>query len=189
MTRREKSFVPELIAKSALDGRALTLGGVKLAEVDAGPITSVAVFPGGAKAVAKGLKALGLAMPEPGTFAEKKTARIIWTGRDQAFLMRADCPALEGAAVTDQSDGWAVLGLSGMAAVDVLARLVPVDLRLAGCPVGTAQRSQLNHMNVVILRTGDHAFEILVFRSMARTAWHELETAMQMLAARSGMKF
>lgn len=180
--------MPELIAKSALEGRSLTIGTVTLAEVDVGPITSIAVLPGAAKAVAKGLKTLGLAMPDPNRFAEKKGARILWTGRDQAFLIGVEPPALEGAAVTDQSDGWAVLALGGAGAVDVLARLVPMDLRLSAFPVGQAVRTQLNHMNVVILRTGDHALEILVFRSMARTAWHEIETAMQMVAARAGTK-
>jgi heterotetrameric sarcosine oxidase gamma subunit len=180
--------VPELIAKSALEGRSLSVGTVTLAEIDVGPITSIAVFPGGAKAVAKGLKALGLAIPEANTFAEKKEARIVWTGRDQAFLMGVVPVALDGAAVTDQSDGWAVLSVGGAGAADVLARLVPMDLRLAAFPVGRAARTQLNHMNVVILRTGDHAVEIMVFRSMARTAWHELETAMHMVSARSGAK-
>lgn len=181
--------MPELIAKSALEGLSLTVGGVTLAEVDVGPVTSVAVFPGGAKAVAKGLKSLGLAMPEPNAFTEKKGARIVWTGREQAFLIGVEAPALEGAAVTDQTDGWSVLALSGTGAVDVLARLVPMDLRLAAFPVGRAVRTQLNHMNVVILRVGDYAFEIMGFRSMARTAWHELEATMQMLAARGGTKF
>lgn len=180
--------MPELIAKSALEGRSLSVGTVTLAEVDVGPITSIAVLPGGAKAVAKGLKTLGLAMPDPGTFVERKGARIVWTGRDQAFLISADCPALDGAAVTDQSDGWAVLAVSGAGAVDVLARWVPVDLRLSAFPVGRALRTQLNHMNVILSRTGDHAVEIMVFRSMARTAWHELETAMHMVAARSNAK-
>jgi len=32
-------------------------------------------------------------------------------------------------AVVDQSDGWAALRVTGAGAVDVLARLVPVDLR------------------------------------------------------------
>ena len=180
--------MPELIAKTALSGRMLTLGGVTLAEADPGRITSIAAFPGMEKALAKGLKALGLALPAPNTFTEKKGARIVWTGRDQAFLTGVEPPALEGAAVTDQSDGWAALALSGAGAVDVLARLVPVDLRLAAFPVGRVIRTQLNHMNVVILRAGDHAFEILVFRSMARTAWHELETTMHMVAARMGVK-
>lgn len=166
----------------------MTSGTVTLAEVDVGPITSIAVFPGGAKAVAKGLKTLGLAMPEPNSFAEKKGARIVWTGREQAFLLGVAAPALDGAAVTDQSDGWTVLAISGAGVADVLARWVPLDLRLAAFPVGRAVRTQLNHMNVVILRVGDHAFEIMVFRSMARTAWHEVETAMHMVSARAGTK-
>jgi heterotetrameric sarcosine oxidase gamma subunit len=180
--------VPELIAKSALDGRSMTLGGVTLTEVSVGPITSIAVLPGGGKAVAKGLKALSLAMPEPGTFAEKKDTRIVWTGRDQAFLVGVEPPMMDGAAVTDQSDGWAVLAVSGTGAVEVLARLVPLDLRLAVFPVGRVARTGLNHMNAVILRTGDYAFEIMVFRSMARTAWHELEDTILMVSARAGMK-
>jgi heterotetrameric sarcosine oxidase gamma subunit len=181
--------VPELIAKSALEGHAtLHLAGVTMAEVALGPVTSVAVFPGGAKALAKGLKALGLAFPAPNAFVEKKGARIVWTGRDQAFLTGVEAPALEGAALTDQSDGWATLSLGGAGAVDVLARLVPLDLRLASFPVGRAVRAPVSHMNAVILRTGDHAFEVMVFRSMARTAWHEIETAMQALAARGAMK-
>lgn len=180
--------MPELIAKSALEGRSVTLAGVTLAEAAAGPITSVAVLPGGGKLVAKALKTLGLAMPAPNTFGEKKGARIVWTGREQAFVVGVEAPVMEGAAVTDQSDGWAVLMLSGVAAVDVLARLVPLDLRLGAFPVGSAVRSGLNHMNAVILRTGDYAFEVMVFRSMARTAWHELETTMGMAAARQGMK-
>lgn len=180
--------MPELIAKSALEGQSLTLGSVTLAELDLGRVTSIAVFPGGAKAVAKGLKPLGLAMPDPNSFVEKKGARIVWTGREQAFLIGVEPPALEGAAVTDQSDGWVALALSGPAAVDVLARLVPVDLRLQACPVGTALRTQVNHMNAVLMRSGDYAFEILLFRSMARTAWHELETTMHMVAARAGTK-
>ena len=181
--------MPELIAKSALEGHgSLHLGGVTLAEVAVGPITSIAVLPGGAKAVAKGLKALGLAIPAPTSFAEKKDARIVWTRRDQAFVMGVEAPAPEGAAVTDQSDGWAVLAISGVGAVDVLARLVPVDLRLSAFPVGRAVRSGLNHMNAVILRTGDYAFEVMIFRSMARTAWHEIEAAMQAVAARQALK-
>ncbi|MES2667381.1 MAG: sarcosine oxidase subunit gamma family protein [Pseudomonadota bacterium] len=180
--------MPELIAKSALDGRQLTLGGVTLAEVDVGPITSVALYPGGAKPANKGLKPLGLSMPGPNEMQTKGAARIIWTGRDQAFLLGVAAPVLEGAAVTDQSGGWTCLSITGPASVEVLARLLPLDLRLAAFPVGTAARAPLNHMNAVVIRSGDTSFDLLVFRSMARTAWHELAEAAQAVAARAAVR-
>ncbi len=180
--------MPELIAKSALDGRQLALGGVTLAEVEVGPITSVALYPGGAKSVNKGLKPLGLSMPGPNEMQSKGAARIVWTGRDQAFLLGVDAPVLEGAAVTDQSGGWTCISITGPASADVLARLLPLDLRLGAFAVGTVARAPLNHMSAVIIRTGDAAFDLLVFRSMARTAWHELSDAAQAVAARAAVR-
>lgn len=180
--------MPELIAKSALDGHgALTLGGVTLVEVQVAPISSIAVLPGGAKAVAKALKPLGLAMPDPNCWRANGIARIIWAGRDQAFLTGVLPPPIDGAAVTDQSDGWAVLSISGPAAVDAMMRLVPLDLRISSFPVGRAVRAPLNHMNALLMRSEPYTFELWVFRSMARTAWHEIETAMQSLAARAAL--
>lgn len=176
--------MPELIAKSALDGRLKTIGSVTLREADCGPITSVALFAGGQSAADDGLAALDLAFPAPGTMATGKDgARIVWTGRDQAFVLGA-VPRIAGAAVTDQTDGWTCLSVEGAKVADVLARLVPVDLRPAALPPGRAIRTGLNHMNVVLMRPAETRFEILVFRSMARTAFHEIAEAMATVAAR-----
>ena len=89
------------------------------------------------------------------------------------------------AAITDQTDGWASLTLTGPHATDALARLVPLDLRPAAFPVGQTTRSALNHMQMILTRTAPDAFHILVFRSMARTAWHELHEALTTLHARA----
>ena len=181
--------MPELIVKSALEGHVpLNLGGVTLAEAALGSITSIAVFPGGARLVTKGLKTLGLAFPVPNTWAAKGDARIVWTGRDQAFLIGVVPPPIEGAALTDQSDGWTCLAVSGPNAAEALMRLVPLDLRLAAFSVGRAVRAPVNHMNAILLRTGDFAFELLIFRSMARTAWHEIKDVMTALDARAALK-
>lgn len=179
--------MPELIAKTALAGvKPLVLAETTLAEVDLGPIASVALYPAQEKAAAKVLKPLGLAFPAPNTFAEKGDARIVWTGRDQAFLIGVPAPDFgAAAAVTDQSGGWAALSLTGPAAVDALARHVPIDLRLSALPVGSAARTPLYHMSMVLLRTAPDAFLILCFRSMAKTGWHEIETALRSLAARA----
>jgi sarcosine oxidase subunit gamma len=40
-------------------------------------------------------------------------------------------------------------------------------------------------MQAILTRTGPDAFEVMVFRSMARTAWAELTEALEVLAARA----
>ena len=129
---------------------------------------------------------LGLSFPAPNRFVEAAGAKIVWTGREQAFLIGASGEGLTGlAALTDQSDGWAVLTLQGQQAEAALMRLYPLDLRLAQFGVGQAARAPLNHMASILMRTGADAFTVMVFRSMARTAWHEIETALKALAART----
>lgn len=176
----------ELIAKTALAGQAaVTRAGTTLAEVDLGPITSIALFPGQEKAAAKALKPLGLAFPEPNSLVAKDGVRLVWTGRAQAFLIGAEAPEMgEAAAVTDQSGGWAALSLTGPAAADALMRYVPLDLRLSAFPVGRAVRAPVYHMQAVIWREAEDALRLMVFRSMARTAWHEIDEALRSLAAR-----
>lgn len=181
----------ELIAKTPCAGLGLPMvqGGAELAEWLPGHITSVAPFVGQEQAANRALAALGLAFPAPNAMATAGDARIVWTGRGQAFLIGAEPPAglADAAALTDQSDGWAALRLAGPAAANVLARLVPLDLSAAAFPAGTAARSLLGHMPVVLMRPEPATWHLLVFRSMARTAVHELQAAMTNLAGRSAL--
>lgn len=181
--------MPELIAKTALQGRKpLVRGGCTLDQVLVGAVTSVALFPGQGAAAEAALAPLGLRFPAPNRVTAAQGARLVWTGREQAFLIGAEAPDLTGiAATTDQTGGWITLGLSGPAAAEVLMRLVPLDLRAAALPPGHCARAPLGHMQAILLRTGEEAFEIMVFRSMARTAWHEIEVAMRALAARAAL--
>lgn len=179
--------MPELISKSALSGRKpLTRADTTLEAIDPGAITSVALFPGQAEAAARALAPLGLTFPAPNRMTAAGAARLIWTGRDQAFLTGAAAPDLTGiAATTDQSGGWTTLSLTGPAAPDALMRLVPLDLRLTGFAVGHAARAPLGHMQAVLFRPAEDSIGVMVFRSMARSAWHEIEVALRSLAARA----
>ena len=181
MMRTGGSCVAELIAKSALSGRSVTWNGTVLAEVVLGPLTSIAVYPGQMRAVEQ---ALGQRFPAPNTYGA--TAGVLcWTGPEQAFLIGRAAPDLGGiAALTDQTGGWAALRISGPQAAAALMRLVPLDLR--AMRVGQAARAPLGHMNMVLLRE-DAGFLALVFRSMARTAWHEIEVALKAMAARAAL--
>jgi sarcosine oxidase subunit gamma len=178
--------VPELIAKTALAGKTLVVAGTVLAEVDHGVVCSIAPYPGQRDAVGDVLKALGFGFPAVNSFTMQGQAMIAWAGREQAFLIGVDCPDLSGlAAVTDQSGGWISLSLQGPLAVQALARYVPMDLRLSAFPVGAAARTPLYHMSMVLLRVAEDGFRLMLFRSMARTAWHEIEVALKTLAARA----
>ena len=171
--------MPELIAKTALAGQlAVTHADTTLVEANVGQITSIACFPGQQKAVAK---VMGQPFPAPNSHAKG----LCWTGPDQAFLIGRAAPDLTDlAAVTDQTGGWAALRLSGPLAADVLMRLVPLDL--PKFTPGQAARAPLGHMQMVLMADAQ-GFLILVFRSMARTAWHEIETALKACAARKAL--
>lgn len=178
----------DLVAKSPCAGLLpLTIGSVSVTEEDAGVMTSIAARKGRQKALSQALKAAhGMAVPSPGRTTGKAGARVIWFSRGQVLLIG---PAPDGslgefAALTDQSDGWAVVRLEGRGARDVLARLVPLDLRPTAFKRGHTARTELAHMMASLTRVGENAFQIMVFRSMAKTLVHDLKTAMEGVAAR-----
>jgi sarcosine oxidase subunit gamma len=177
--------VAELGAREATAGLGLplTAGGATLAALPATPTWSVAPFRGREAGVAA---ALGAALPA-GRAAAAPGGRLIWAGSGLWLLQAADPgERLAGlAAVTDQSDAWCALALSGAAAQEVLARLVPLDLDRAVFPRGAAARSLLGHVPLLLV-AGD-GFELLVPRSYARTAVRELGEAMRGVAARAAL--
>lgn len=176
----------ELIAESACDGiLPVCIGGARLDAVAYGAITSVTPFRGQMEVVSEALQAqVGAAFPDPNRSTGKAGARIVWTGAGQAFVLGVALSDIRGAALCDQSDAWAAMVLEGSAARDVLAHLTPLDLRERVFAQGHAARTLLGHMNAVILRSGGDRYELLVFRSMAATAVHEIRSAMEAVAAR-----
>jgi sarcosine oxidase subunit gamma len=185
---------PVLAPRDPLAGLHLPLthGGAMLGAGAEGALVSVAPFRGRESEVAAILTDhIGAAFPEPGQVAEGTSGRVIWMGLGLAFaeLPESGAPDLipalaPHAAVTDQTDAWAALTLTGPHARAVLARLIPLDLAPAAFPPGRVARTQLRHMMCALLATGG-GFRILVMRSFARTAVHDLETAMASVAARA----
>ena len=168
----------DLIAETAVTGLPVTHGRATLAAFDPGLVTAIAPYPG---RVVPGF-------PAPGQVLAAGGGRMVWAGRDTAFLLGAPAPDLgDLAAVTDQSDGWAWVSLSGRDAVAVLARLTALDLRPAGFPPGSSARATINHLQVLLIRTAPDGFQIAGFRSMARTLVHELDSAMKAVAARAAL--
>ncbi len=181
----------KLIAQSPAHGiPSSTIGTVTLSELEMTSITSIAPFAGKETALAKTLKAEhGLEWSAAGQTNEHAGARVIWAGLDLAFLtgVEASSKLAKDAALTDQSDAWARFELSGAEAADVLARLVPADLRKTQFKTGQTLRSSLGHMQMILVKTAPQSFLIMVFRSMAQTALHELTDAMTNVAKRASL--
>jgi len=180
--------VVDLIAKTACDGiLPVSIGSVTLSEVVPDAVTSLAAYKGQGKVLSSELEAAhGMKMPAPNRSTGKASLRAVWAGPDQAMLIGT---AIGGglsfcASMTDQSDAWAIVKLDGGNAADVLARLTPIDLRPSQFKRGHTAKTDLMHMMASITKTGANTFEIMVFRSMAKTLVHDLTTAMESLAAR-----
>lgn len=176
-----------LISKSAFARQLpLELGGITITESAPGPVTSVAPYRGQEAATGAALGALGLGWPAPGQSQTKGDTRIIWVGRSMALLMGAAPPEPLGAvaALTDQTGALAIVELSGSAIDELLARLVPVDLRAPVFPVGATRRTLIGHMTGSVTRTADDRIEIAVMRSMGETLLHDLTRAIGVWSAR-----
>ena len=165
----------------------VTVGAVTLKEVNPGHLTTIAPFAGQHEALSAAMQtAHGVRFPDPNTTEKAGAVQAFWFGRDMTLLVgpAPDTRLAGHAALTDQSDAWAAVSLEGSSAQEVLARLVPVDLRATSFTPGQTCRTLLGHMTASITRSAPDAFLILVFRSMAATLVDEVQEAMEAVAAR-----
>ncbi len=146
----------------------------------------VAPYNGKAKAAAKAAqKLVGQGWPDPGQGALSDGRGLLFFGHAHALLVGV-APSkdlMKSAAVTDQSDAWAVVDLSGDAARDVLARVTPLDVRPAAFGPGQCARCDIAHMQGAIVCLAPQQFRLMVFRSMAKTLVHDVTVAMESVAA------
>jgi heterotetrameric sarcosine oxidase gamma subunit len=82
----------------------------------------------------------------------------------------------EHAAVVDQSDGYAVLRITGPKVRETLAKGVPLDLHPRAFRVGDTAVTAISHIVAILWRLedaedGTPVFEVAVFRSLAGSFW------------------
>ena len=165
-------------------------GSLRINEETVGRITSIAPYKGQDRPCSEALQAAhGMAFPAPNRRTGKTGARAVWFGQRVAVLIgpAPEASLAQYAALTDQSDAWAVIRLEGAGAQDVLARLTPLDLRAGVFKQGHTARSELAHMAASITKVGRNAWQIMVFRAFAQTLAHELRVAAESVAARAGL--
>ncbi|MBM2294323.1 sarcosine oxidase subunit gamma [Sulfitobacter pseudonitzschiae] len=125
----------------------------------------------------------GLDLPGPGGYVASAEVAAIWTGprqwmieakakgcTDFAAQVKAQAP---DAIVTEQTDGWAAFDITspdGAAIGRLLEKLVNIDPGTVS--PGTASRTSLHHMNVLLVRPDPCCLRIWVGRSFAGSLWH-----------------
>jgi sarcosine oxidase subunit gamma len=86
------------------------------------------------------------------------------------------------ASVSDQSDGYTLIRLSGACVRDTLAKLIPIDVHARAFQAGQVASTVAAHIGVTLWRLPDESdqapvFELLMFRSLTRSFWHALAEA------------
>ena len=81
--------------------------------------------------------------------------------------------------LTDQTDVWSGLEVSGPLALAALERICPIDLHDDAFAIGDAARTVMEYLGVLIIRTDDEAYLLLSASSSAGSFLHMLETSIR----------
>lgn len=188
----------DLTPITALGGtnlRSETIGALRIHEADDWALASVAARAGQAAAVGKGLRELtALDLPGPGGMAAAGDWRALWLSPESWLLAAplAQEPDLaatvkratgDAASVTEQTDGWVrfdIVAPDDARLWPLLERLCNVDPARAG--PGTATRTVMEHLAVILLRDGPGKAAVLGARSSAGSLHHALIAAAHAVA-------
>jgi sarcosine oxidase subunit gamma len=126
-----------------------------------------------------------LKLPATGQSHRNKDYAIYWTGQtkwyvvssapDDAGFYETACKNLSPAArVCDQSHGRVTINLSGPHARDLLQKGLPVDLHDSVFAIGACAVTEIAHIAVHLVRTGQEEYQLSVYRSFAESIWNWL---------------
>ena len=188
-------ILPSLTAQSPLGGYNMIIDGTSLIEVTGLSMVSVAPLAGSQAAfqtaIAKLFKTDKSDRPKPSATmaldqSGKQLCILMPSAQNQWFLCFDDdgtnpidaAKTLIGKslskqmAMTDQSDSWVILALSGPQSGQTLSRICPIDCGVSAMPIGTTARTSMEHLGAIITRRpdeGDHqpCFWLLSARSSA----------------------
>lgn len=130
-------------------------------------------------AVSSGLKQLGF--NDVGGYRTSQgidDIRLFRTAPDRILIMGQPIGGFSGSltdnnllAVLDLSHSRTRIVIEGAEVEQVLARLAPIDFRAAAMPIDSFVQTGIHHIGVLIHRTSEIRFEILVPVTWARSVW------------------
>ena len=177
----------DLYAHPGRHGRREGPAGVTVTPREGLALASVTAVDGAEDRLAEAIQGrFGLSLPEPGAALFSGETGLIWSGPGQWLALGPARGDLDGlgetlkdlAAVADQSDGRAVLRLSGADARRVLEKGVSVDLHPRALRPGRTAVTAIAHIGVQLWQRDDRpTYEIAVARSFAGSLWSWLDEA------------
>lgn len=179
----------KLTQTSPLNGYDQSIGNMRLREITDLDLTSLAIPHKGATKLKTAIKnAFGLSMPTPVKSTADAKNRLLMTQPDQVFAMTPRTKHAETtprkaigdtAYITDQTDAWVVLELSGPASRMALERICQVDLDTDVFKNNQMARTTMEHMASIIIRNGKDSFLLMSGSSSASSFLHAVELSAQ----------
>ena len=172
-----------LTALAPLDGFSLKADGASCSSNAGFAMISLSVMTGQMVRLDRAVAStFGQNLPKAGHSIEASKMFILSSARDQFFIGRqgnahnliTDIAKITKnlATITDQSDGWARLILSGPRLPHFMEKFCPINTNLDAFPVGSVARTSVDHLAIIVARlaakSGDkHRFLVLTPRSSA----------------------
>ena len=177
----------KLKPSSPLDGFAINAGGVKCLYVGGYAIASLATRKGMEQRLNADInRGFNASLPAPTRAVEIANGHIIAAARDQIFICQKTAPQHliaaakkhcgTSASITDQSDAWVRLEISGKFCAPVMERLCAIDTRRDTFPPLSVARTGIDHISTIIMRLPactDH-FVLLTPSSSAASLTHSI---------------
>lgn len=149
-------------------------------------LASIATRRGREADVATAARTARVPLPDPARWAPGQPFSAFWVA-PQMWLVEAPFATHEdivaqlkplfgdAASISEQTDAWLRLDLSGQGLPALMERLCTVDL--AQVPDGCATRTVIEHLGCYLIRKGAGEITLYGARSSARSLLHALETA------------
>jgi len=181
--------VVKLSATDSLGGYNKEIGTMRLREISNYSLISLAIPQDKETLFKKKIKdTFGLNMPSPIETISNKETRLLFTQPDQIFALTENSIDPEkdmaekfesSAYITDQTDAWVVLELSGASSREALERICQIDLNKDAFKLNSMARTSMEHMSAIIVRTSKDTFLLMSASSSAFSFLHAVELSAQ----------
>ena len=80
---------------------------------------------------------------------------------------------------SDQSDSWSIIKISGENTIPALERICPIDLSIEKFKIDGVNRTQMEHLSVIMIRIAVNEFILMSPRSSSHSFYHILTQSAQ----------